>query len=69
VRLEPGARSADTARVAQFRVLAPTEWNFHPHGTLARALAGGRLDAAQARLAALALDPCIEFRVREDGHA
>jgi hypothetical protein len=69
VRLEEGARSADTARVAVFRVLAPTEWNFHPQGALGRALAERRLDAEGARLAALALDPCIAFRVLEDQHA
>ena len=69
VRLEPGARSVESARVAQFRVLAPPEWNFHPQGALGRALAGGLLDAARARLAALSLDPCIEFWVREDSHA
>jgi hypothetical protein len=69
VRLEDGARSADTARVAVFRVLAPTEWNFHPQGALGRALAAGQLDAEGARLAALALDPCIAFQVVEGQHA
>jgi hypothetical protein len=65
VRLESGARQPDTARVATYRVLAPTEWNFHPAGSLGRALASGRLDAAAARLAALALDPCIGIRIAE----
>jgi coenzyme F420-reducing hydrogenase alpha subunit len=69
VRLEEGARQPDTARVALYRVLAPTEWNFHPRGALGLALAAGRLDAAAARLAALALDPCIRFDVAEPSHA
>jgi hypothetical protein len=69
VRLEQGARQPDTARVAVYRVLAPTEWNFHPRGALGLALAEGRLAGDAARLAALALDPCISFDVSEPSHA
>jgi hypothetical protein len=61
VQLEAGTALRDAARVADYRVLAPTEWNFHPQGTLAQALRAGQLDAAQARLATLALDPCVGF--------
>lgn len=68
IRLEPGNRQPDTARAASYRVLAPTEWNFHPEGALGRALREGRLDAAGARLAAVSLDPCIAFDV-EAAHA
>ena len=59
---------ADGQRVRAWQVLAPTEWNFHPAGTLAHALATlreddpGRRDAA-ARLLAVAFDPCVEFEV------
>lgn len=59
---------ADGQRVQAWQVLAPTEWNFHPAGTLAHALATlreddlGRRDAA-ARLLAVAFDPCVEFEV------
>ena len=63
VRLEPQARSRDAAHAQTYRVLAPTEWNFHPDGGLGAALRAQRLDETQARLAALALDPCIEFDV------
>jgi len=75
LRLEDGAPHAlhalhpDSARVATYRVLAPTEWNFHPEGSLARALAAGRLDADEARLAALTLDPCIRLDIVEQPHA
>lgn len=65
VQLEPGERRADNARVARYHVLAPTEWNFHPDGAFARWLAGGTGTTAQVRLAAAALDPCIEFKVEE----
>lgn len=46
--------------VRDYRVLAPTEWNFHPAGALARAVA--RLDPHEteaARALAAAFDPCV----------
>ena len=69
VRLDAGPHPPDTARVRSYRVLAPTEWNFHPQGALGLALAEGRLEGEAARLAALALDPCIQFELAEPGHA
>ena len=54
--------------VADYRVLAPTEWNFHPDGALARGLEAQPVDDEQrlrrgVRLAVLALDPCVEFGI------
>lgn len=69
IQLEDPRAAPDTARVARFRVLAPTEWNFHPEGALAQALRSGRFDAQATRLAALALDPCLRFDVVETAHA
>lgn len=71
VRLE---ESPQGPRVADCRVLAPTEWNFHPQGVLAQTLALLRGDdaAEQAARAAVAFDPCVEFMVepaREPAHA
>jgi len=72
------------ARIAACGVLAPTEWNFHPHGALAHALAACDPDlTAVARreldIAVLSLDPCVAHAVedmtagqrhtREPGHA
>jgi hypothetical protein len=60
-------------RIASYRIVAPTEWNFHPRGAFAR---GARaLDAADAaalesdvlRLVA-SLDPCVGVRY-EASHA
>lgn len=67
VRLEDGPQGP---RVADCRVLAPTEWNFHPRGVLARALAAlrGTEAEADARLLAIAFDPCVSFVV-EPAHA
>ncbi|WP_296809327.1 nickel-dependent hydrogenase large subunit [Thiocapsa sp.] len=59
VRVEDG-------RVRDYRVLAPTEWNFHPRGVVARALEGlppspeAQL-RRQAELLITAIDPCVAF--------
>ncbi|MFD2642810.1 nickel-dependent hydrogenase large subunit [Pseudomonas japonica] len=48
--------------IHDYQVLAPTEWNLHPRGTLARALEALPLDGTAARRAALLLavfDPCL----------
>lgn len=65
VRLE---RAALDAPVLSCQVLAPTEWNFHPQGAVARALEGMIDDPAaggHARVEALmaAYDPCVRFEV------
>jgi len=52
--------------VVDYRIVAPTEWNFHPGGPLAQALADLSIgDAAQARAQAIcqSLDPCVAFGV------
>ncbi|HSV71458.1 MAG TPA: hypothetical protein VLI72_15220 [Methylibium sp.] len=69
VQLEPGADDPVLARVAACRVLAPTEWNFHPEGALARALRDAPWSADEAVLAAAALDPCIEIAVETETEA
>lgn len=53
-------------RLADARVVAPTEWNFHPAGPAARSLvgmavAGDDLAPVVARVAAF--DPCVAFTV------
>jgi hypothetical protein len=57
----------DQARIAACHVLAPTEWNFDPHGAVAAAIE--KLDPAEpdcARRVALlmaAYDPCVRYEV------
>ena len=62
VCLEP---EASGGRICDYQVIAPTEWNLHPHGALARALAalapGTARSERQARLLMAAYDPCIPF--------
>ncbi len=58
-------------RVARYCIVAPTEWNFHPRGALALALADvPAADAEEARRRALrlvhSLDPCVACRVEVD---
>ena len=63
----------DAGRVAGYEIVAPTEWNFHPAGALARGLDGMHADdeatlQGHARLVVQGLDPCVACRV-EVGHA
>jgi hypothetical protein len=58
-------------RVADYRIVAPTEWNFHPAGPLAQALANLTVDddvLARAQILCQSLDPCVAFDV-EVNHA
>jgi len=50
--------------VLDYRVLAPTEWNFHPQGALAQALAKVPSDDVRsARCLAAAFDACVDCRI------
>jgi len=71
VRLAPAVDS-DVAQVADYRIVAPTEWNFHPRGIVARALAdmpAPRSTASrqhigrQVAILAAAFDPCVDYRI------
>jgi hypothetical protein len=58
-------------RVADYRIVAPTEWNFHPTGPLAQALSNLKADddvLARAQILCQSLDPCVAFDV-EMNHA
>jgi hypothetical protein len=66
----------DGGRVADWRIVAPTEWTFHPDGALARVPlgwpAGDRAALSRrARLLVAAMDPCVahEVTIREAAHA
>ena len=70
VQLDP------SGQVQDYRVLAPTEWNFHPAGALARAIADlPPHDVASAHILAAAYDPCVDCTVlgatieKEHAHA
>ena len=61
----------DQDRVRSYRIVAPTEWNFHPGGALASALLGVAatdLDAVQrhAMRVVNSLDPCVACQVEFD---
>jgi hypothetical protein len=55
-------------RVRRYRIVAPTEWNFHPRGAFVRGLTGlsvrARSEARRAAaLLAHALDPCVAYEL------
>ncbi len=57
-------------RVANYRVIAPTEWNFHPRGALAQAVSAlpSLLEAphearTKAQVLMAAFDPCVAFEL------
>jgi hypothetical protein len=57
--------------VADYRILAPTEWNFHPRGVVAVGLDAiaarvrGPELGSLARLFVAAVDPCVDFDLVE----
>ncbi|MBU0656448.1 MAG: nickel-dependent hydrogenase large subunit [Gammaproteobacteria bacterium] len=71
----PTARGLLAHRVVQqngiiraYQIVAPTEWNFHPHGSLQTMLATlkGKDEAdltQQARIFITALDPCVDYQL------
>lgn len=74
-----------SGRVQACRVVAPTEWNFHPQGEVAQRVARSAPDLPEAErtrqvnLLVAAFDPCVPFTIerlaatsaqaRETGHA
>lgn len=58
----------DGGRIADYRIAAPTEWNFHPQGPLAAWMAGRdatdrEAAAGFAGRAVAALDPCVRWEL------
>ncbi len=56
-------------RVTKYRVLAPTEWNFHGHGPLYHGLCGAPVSNRERlheglSLLLMALDPCVSFDLK-----
>ncbi|WP_294540470.1 nickel-dependent hydrogenase large subunit [uncultured Rhodoblastus sp.] len=67
-RLYHGVRLDDEGRIADYRIVAPTEWNFHPDGPFVRLLRGAEIGTgarARRRVERLAFvfDPCIAVGV------
>jgi hypothetical protein len=58
--------------VSDFRMLAPTEWNFHPDGIAAACLERVGFDERMCERAGLlieAIDPCIGYRIEVENGA
>ena len=69
-RLYHLAQITSRGRIGEYRIVAPTEWNFHANGPLVGAALGARLARGRParlsmeRLAAL-FDPCVGFEVTQ----
>ncbi len=61
----------DGEQISCYQILAPTEWNFHPRGVVARSLARltGNMKQLeqQAKLLINAIDPCVGFSLNISG--
>lgn len=62
----------DGEQVARYRILAPTEWNFHPEGIAASLLSELKPTSSeqleqQARMIIHAIDPCVGYELRIEG--
>jgi hypothetical protein len=57
----------ETGRIARYLIVAPTEWNFHPQGALARLIGLQECNLPRlveiVELFAMSLDPCVEFEI------
>lgn len=75
-RLYHQAEIGSDGRLSAYRILAPTEWNFHPAGPFVDTVLSSRIGKGEeairlvSRLAVL-FDPCVAFEVgvREVSHA
>jgi hypothetical protein len=68
VKLRAASLPAGATVVEDYRVLAPTEWNFHPAGALASELTDPTWEGERLRLLVQAFDPCVDVDM-EDGRA
>ncbi|WP_415883973.1 nickel-dependent hydrogenase large subunit [Neptuniibacter sp. QD34_54] len=54
-------------QISQYRIIAPTEWNFHPQGTLVSMLEGVKVPEDKAAdlvgKLILSVDPCVAYEV------
>ncbi len=75
-RLYHQAEIGDDGSISAYRILAPTEWNFHPAGPFVETLLSCRIGEGEngrkavSQLAAL-FDPCVAFEINmcEAAHA
>jgi coenzyme F420-reducing hydrogenase alpha subunit len=65
------ARFDTQGRASLYRIVAPTDWNFHPAGAVALALCGAAAtdrDTLAQRITTLvrSLDPCVAWQLEWD---
>jgi hypothetical protein len=62
----------DGDHVADYHIVAPTEWNFHPAGAFAQDLCGvaehdGGLLEYRAQIEVMSLYPCVAYEIEIGG--
>ena len=62
----------EQGQVADYVILAPTEWNFHPQGVAVEGLKGLRAESEaqlrqQAAMWVNAIDPCVGYELKVNG--
>jgi len=67
-RVELAFKKDDKISIANYQIVAPTEWNFHPEGLINKSLlnikAPNKKEHEQlARLMINAIDPCVAFKL------
>ncbi len=63
------AAQLSDGKITAYSIVAPTEWNFHPHGAVARSLSTLRISEdlkEQATAIIEAIDPCVAFTLDLD---
>ena len=63
----------EAERIAEYIIVAPTEWNFHPGGALVSSLTGLKINDEKrlmetVKAFVLSFDPCVEYEI-EISHA
>lgn len=66
-RIELEGDSMSDYRVADYKIVAPTEWNFHPQGTLVQMLEGAHVSRERlytlVEKLILLVDPCVDWEI------
>lgn len=73
-RIEIEGKTVSDSVVRDYKIVAPTEWNFHPNGTFAQMLAGVNVGREQVTPLVESLiklvDPCVDWQLNlETEHA
>ena len=68
--MELDGHSVSDSVITDYKIVAPTEWNFHPQGTFVKMLEGSRVSLEQLPILVESLirliDPCVGWQLKLD---